>query len=175
MRGEMGNTSTLQHAHWETRSYNGIPLGRVVRKTLADTTYRARYYPAQTLFGHQNREPDQFFDKYPKPTPLNRETVAQQTWRGINRAVHRRWAALGAPERAWWNREARRLGTHRVHGYGWQLHQRRTLRAYRKRGEFLIGSSPIGQDYVLYGRLWTVGLSRVASGDKLGGLLEQGG
>ncbi len=169
----MANTSTPVPPDWETRSYNGIILGFLVRQSLARTTYRARYYSPRTLFSGQNETPTRFFDRYPKPRPLNRETVRQQTWRGINRAVHRRWLRLSEQERAGWDRKARQLGVHRVGGYGWNLHHRRWLQKYKRRHPLAVGSSKVGEDYVLYGRLWTVGLSKVASGDKLGGLRGQ--
>ena len=66
----------------------------------------------------------------------------------------------------WWDKAmAARKKPRWCNGYVYYLSIE--LKKYRTRRTFKIGTSKVGNDYVLYGRALTVGLSLVASGDKI--------
>lgn len=159
---------------WPQQTDAGVALGAAVRGSIGRRAYRVRRYPPGTIFGEADQPAYRIFDRMPRSAPLRRETVAQQTWRYIYRRLAERWAALSPAERETWIDEARRIWPGRPRSFGYLLHQRRGLADYRERQPLQVGTSAVGTDYVRYGRLITVGLSRVGSGDKLGGRYGQG-
>ena len=106
----------------------------------------------------------QMMDRY---EPTNRQTAEQQTWRMIVAHFAALWNDFSDEvKQEWWDKAmAARKKPRWCNGYVYYLSIE--LKKYRTRRTFKVGTSKVGNDYVLYGRALTVGLSLVASGDKI--------
>ena len=129
-----------------------IPIGVEAHGAVADVCYRKR-------FGQQ--------ECVPRYEPLNRRTAYQMTWRSIFARISEGWVALSVEEKAEWTARAYAARAKPRWASGYAYYMSKKLKPYRNRSLFTVGSSAIGTDYILYGGLFTVGVSLVASGDRI--------
>lgn len=129
-----------------------ILVGADVHGAVADVCYRSMKWGVDCM---------------PRYEPTNRRTAYQQTWRAIWARHAAMWQALSPEQKAEWKRRslAARARPRWASGYAYFMSKR--LKLYLNRGLFTVNSSKIGTDYILYGGLFTIGTSLVASGDKI--------
>ena len=132
--------------------YNNIIIGVEAHGAVGDKCYRVRFHKQETV---------------PRYEPLNRQTAEQQTWRAIHAHFAAIWKSMSDEEKQeWWDKAmAARKKPRWANGYVYYLSQQ--LKKYRTKRTFKVGTSKVGNDYILYGRPITVGLSLVGSGDKI--------
>lgn len=133
--------------------YQGAFIGAEIHGSIGDKTYYLRGYRKQAKT-----------DKY---SPTNRETAYQQTWRYIVKHAIDAWNAFSEEEKEFWKAKLRARRSKKHYPGGFQLYLSYTLKQYRTRTFFQVGTSQIGTDYIMYGRHITIGTSVVGSGDKI--------
>jgi len=133
--------------------YHGIELPGEWHGAVGDRCYRVSYHKQQNMARYE---------------PTNRQTAIQQTWRSLVAHQAAIWTAFSDEvKQEWWDKAmAARKSPRWSSGYSYFMSIE--LKKYRTKRTFKIGTSKVGNDYLLYGRELTVGLSLVGSGDKIG-------
>ena len=141
----------LPEEQWKPGSTR-IIIGVEAHGAVGDVCYRKR-------FGKQ--------ECTPRYEPLNRRTALQMTWRCIFARFAAMWQALSPEEKEVWKQRSLAARTKPRWASGYVYFMAKRLKPYRSRSLFTVGTSAVGNDYILYGEQLTIGTSLVGSGAKI--------